>query len=71
MAPLVATDPAGLTGVSITYPDGTHDSPVNAGRYPVTATLTNPNYLAPEVAATFAIAPATPTLTVTRRHRDV
>ncbi len=44
-AATVTTDPAGLSGVSITY-DGEADLPVAAGSYDVEATLTNANYTA-------------------------
>ena len=50
----VATSPANLTGVAVTY-SGSSTAPSAAGRYPVLATLTNDNYQA---------SPATRTLEV-------
>ena len=60
----VATSPAGLTGLSVTYtlsglPVG---SPVNAGTYQVAVTLDNPNYEAPSATGTLTILPATPVI---------
>lgn len=58
-AATVTTDPAGLSGVSVTYTrDGSPvGSPTNAGSYAVTATLDNPNYAAESADGTLVIAP--------------
>ena len=58
----VATNPAGLSGVSVTYTLSgvTVANPVNAGVYAVVATLDNPNYEAPPANGTLTIHPAVP-----------
>jgi MBG domain/Bacterial Ig-like domain (group 3)/Right handed beta helix region len=58
----VATSPAGLTGVSVTYSlNGRPTStPSAAGSYQVTASLNNPNYVASAITGTLTINPATP-----------
>lgn len=58
----VTTNPAGLSGVSITY-NGSPTAPTNAGSYSIVATLTNANYSAPNALGTLVIAKATPTVT--------
>lgn len=58
----VTTSPAGLTPVSITY-GATSTAPVDAGSYDVVATLTNPNYDAPDATGTLVIDRVTPTIT--------
>ncbi|OFW10009.1 MAG: hypothetical protein A3H96_03385 [Acidobacteria bacterium RIFCSPLOWO2_02_FULL_67_36] len=65
ISPVVATDPANLTGVSVTYEDGTHNLPVNAGTHHLVATLTNPNYVAPAVEADLVITKGTPAVSAT------
>jgi len=64
-AAAVATSPAGLSGVTITYSQNgvTVANPTHAGNYTVTATLDNPNYTAPAVSGTLVINQATPALT--------
>jgi MBG domain/Bacterial Ig-like domain (group 3)/Right handed beta helix region len=58
----VATSPAGLTGVSVTYSlNGRPTStPSAVGSYQVTASLNNPNYVASAIRGTLTINPATP-----------
>jgi hypothetical protein len=60
----VATSPAGLTGVSVTYSqDGVVvPAPVNAGTYQVLATLTHEDYEAPQASGTLTIHRAVPTI---------
>ena len=58
---MVTTDPATLTGVSITY-DGSNTAPTNAGSYAVVVHLDNINYEAEEVTGTLEIAKAEPTV---------
>lgn len=55
-----STSPAGLSGVAITY-NGSGVAPTTAGNYAVVATLTNPNYEAPNATGTLLVnkAPAT------------
>lgn len=65
LSAVAATNPSGVTGVSIAYAGVSQDLPVNAGTYSAVATLTNANYTAPPVTAAFVILPATPTLSVT------
>src|SRR5206468_822273 len=57
------TSPAGLTVVTVTY-NGSTTPPTNAGSYAVLASLSNPNYQAPNASGTLVIdkAPATITL---------
>ncbi|SEL85225.1 MBG domain-containing protein [Parapedobacter koreensis] len=62
-AATVATSPAGLTGVSVTY-DGSAVPPTEAGNYAVVATLTHANYEATEATGTLVIAKAAATLTL-------
>jgi hypothetical protein len=50
----VTTEPAGLTGVSVTY-DGSAEQPTAAGSYAVEATLTNDDYAAETVTGTLVI----------------
>src|SRR5439155_12395631 len=58
------TNPASLTGVSITY-DGSATAPTNAGsNYAVVASLTNDNYAAPNVDGTLIINKATATISL-------
>jgi hypothetical protein len=57
----VATNPNGLSGVSVTY-DGSTSLPINAGSYSVTASLSNSNYQAPNVNGTLVISKAAATL---------
>jgi RHS repeat-associated protein len=58
----VATDPAGLAGVAITY-DGSTTPPTDAGTYSVVATLSNPNYQAASATGSLTIARAPQTVT--------
>jgi len=51
------TTPSGLSGVTLTY-DGSATTPTNAGSYAVVASLTNPDYQAPDATGTLVIAPA-------------
>ena len=55
------TNPAGLSGVSITY-NNSSTAPTNAGSYSVVASLTNDNYMAGNVTDTLVIAKATPVI---------
>src|SRR5206468_5224863 len=57
------TSPLGLPGVSITY-DGSPTAPTNAGSYAVVASLTNPNWQAPNAEGTLVIAKAPATITL-------
>src|SRR5439155_9744589 len=57
------TNPAGLTGVTITY-DGLSTAPANAGSYAVVASLSNANYSASDVTGTLIIGKATATITL-------
>jgi hypothetical protein len=57
------TDPASLTGVSITY-NGTATPPTNAGSYAVVASLTNANYAAPIATGALVISQAPATITL-------
>src|SRR5262249_27238833 len=63
-AALATTNPPGLSGVSVTYSQNgvAVGTPIYAGVYTVTATLNNPDYLAPAVTATLTIGQATPTI---------
>ncbi len=54
-APTVVTSPMGL-GVQVAYDGGA--TPLNAGSYPLTVTVTDPNYLATPAGGTLLIAPA-------------
>jgi len=56
------TNPAGLSGVAITY-NGSTSAPANAGNYSVVASLTNNNYTAGNATGTLAIAKASQTIT--------
>jgi hypothetical protein len=57
------TNPAGLTGVAITY-NGAATAPTNAGNYSVVASLTNDNYTATggNATGTLVIGKAVPTI---------
>jgi len=58
--------PSDLSGVSLTYYDGTAwwpAAPVNVGTYPVAAALNNQNYEPAAAAATLSITPASQTIT--------
>jgi hypothetical protein len=57
------TNPAGLSGLSITY-NGSSTPPTNAGNYAVVATLTNTNYEAPNASGTLVIGKATASITL-------
>ena len=57
------TDPAGLSGVSLTY-DGSPSEPVSAGSYAVRASLAHVNYEAAEATGTLTIAKATASLSL-------
>jgi hypothetical protein len=59
----VTSNPAGLTGVAVTY-SGSTTPPTNAGSYAVRATLENENYQAAPVSGTLVIAKASATITV-------
>jgi len=61
----ITTSPEGLGTVIVTYGrDGVPvTSPTNAGVYQVLASLSNPNYQAPNAFGTLTILPATPTIT--------
>ena len=54
----VTTNPAALSGVSITY-DGSTTAPTGAGTYDLSATLTNANYQADPITGTLTVAQAT------------
>jgi hypothetical protein len=58
LSPTVTTTPSGLSYSSTGFPD------TNAGSYPVTATITNPNYTG-STSGTFVITPAVASLSVT------
>ena len=64
-AAVVTTNPAGLTGVIVTYIENGVPvaKPTQAGDYTVTATLDNPLYSAPATTATLVISQATPIIT--------
>jgi len=55
------TNPAGLSGVTITY-NGSSTAPTNAGSYSVVVSLTNDNYTASNATGTLVIGRATPTI---------
>jgi Tol biopolymer transport system component len=57
------TNPAGLTGVSITY-NGSTTAPTNVGSYSVVATLTNDNYSGADATGTLTVAKASQTITL-------
>src|SRR5256712_8065201 len=57
------TNPAGLSGVSITY-GGSSTVPTNAGSYSVVASLSNTNYTASNATGTLTIAKAAATITL-------
>lgn len=63
LAALAATNPVGLSTVTITY-DGSITAPTNAGSYAVTATLENDDYQAAPVSGTLVIAKAAASITV-------
>ncbi|MEK6336843.1 MAG: DUF2341 domain-containing protein [Acidobacteriota bacterium] len=56
------TNPAGLSGVSITY-NGSSSAPTNAGTYSVVASLTNNDYTAGNATGTLIIGKSTPNVT--------
>ncbi len=60
----VTTDPAGLSGVTISYAQNgvAVADPIHAGVYTVTATLDNANYVATPVTGTLVIGQAMPTI---------
>ncbi len=60
----VTTDPAGLSGVTISYAQNgvAVADPTHAGDYTVTATLNNANYVATPESGTLVINQATPTI---------
>ena len=60
----VTTNPAGLTGVTVTYSQNGFpvNAPVNAGVYEVSATLTNEDYEAPQASGTLTILKAAPVI---------
>ena len=64
-APVVTTGPANLPGVDVTYAQNgvAVPEPTAAGSYVVTASLTNPNFVATTVTGTLTINQATPTVT--------
>jgi hypothetical protein len=57
----VATVPAGLTGVSVTY-DGSSTPPTEPGAYAVEVTLSHAGYEAPPATATMVVGPADQTV---------
>src|SRR5256712_13016633 len=57
------TNPAGLSGVSITY-GGSSTVPTDAGSYSVVASLSNTNYTASNATGTLTINKGTVTLTL-------
>jgi hypothetical protein len=59
----VTTNPAGLSGVAVTY-NGSATAPINAGNYTIVATLTNANYEAPDATGTLVIGKAAATVTL-------
>lgn len=59
---VASTNPAALSGVTITY-NGSAVIPTNAGNYSVVAALTNDNYAAANVTGTLSIAKANPVIT--------
>jgi hypothetical protein len=60
----VTTEPAGLTGVTVTYSRNgvAVDAPVNVGVYQVVATLDNADYEAPQATGTLTIQQAAPVI---------
>lgn len=65
---IVTTNPAGLSGVSMTY-NGAASSPVNAGSYAFVAGLANQNYYATNISGTFVINKATVSISVSNLNR--
>lgn len=63
----VTTNPAGLSGVSVTYSQNGSPvaAPIDAGVYQVLGTLSNSNYQAPAASGTLTINPATPVISWT------
>jgi probable HAF family extracellular repeat protein len=63
-AATATTSPAELTGITITYTQNGSPvaSPTDVGTYEVTASLSNPQYEAPDAQGTLEIGPATPDL---------
>jgi DNA-binding beta-propeller fold protein YncE len=60
---IATTVPPGLAAITVTY-DGSAIAPTHAGTYAVVASLTNPNYIAPDAEATLTIGKATPVLSL-------
>jgi len=58
LSPTVTTSPSGLSYLLAGAPD------TNAGSYPVTATITNPNYTSTPASGTFVISPASATISL-------
>ncbi len=60
----VTTNPAGIAGVTVAYSQNgvAVTNPIQAGDYTVTASLSNPNYTAPEATGTLIISQAAATL---------
>lgn len=65
----VATSPAGLGGVSVTY-DGGQTRPTDAGSYAVVASLDNPNYQAQDANDTLTIARKALSITASDDRRE-
>ena len=63
-AATVTTNPAGLTGVTVTY-NGSTAAPMSAGSYAVVASLDNTNYQATNSTGTLVIAKATASIALT------
>ena len=59
----VASDPTGLSGISLTY-DGSPTAPTAAGSYAVVASLDNANYEATPASGTLTIGKASATITL-------
>jgi beta-lactamase superfamily II metal-dependent hydrolase len=59
---IASTNPAGLSGITITY-NGSATLPTNAGSYAVVASLTNSNYSAPDATGSLSVAKASQTIT--------
>src|SRR5439155_6296282 len=59
----VTTNPAGLSGVSVTY-NGSSTAPTNIGSYAVVASLSNSNWTASNATGTLTITKGTATLTL-------
>jgi hypothetical protein len=63
----VTTSPAGLSGVSVSYAQGSVavTSPINAGSYAVTASLDNTDYTGASATGTLVITPASASFAIT------